>query len=234
MWAAALQTAFCGLMRGAEFSLQDGETFDSLLHLTRADVRFKVDASGLPYMVIMMRPAKGKPGARKTVPLIIGGGGKLLDAVAAMRRMIELDPVPPEEEATTPLFRRASGEAIRVAEVRAVVKMLMRGLGLDERRFGAHSLRIGGATAALAAGVPAAAIRVAGRWASNVYEIYTRCSRQSAAALGTTIGSTRFEDLERGEEFVDEELMLLSTERPAMATSDFIEQEMIDDALDGD
>jgi hypothetical protein len=36
-WAAALMVAFCGLMRGAEFALQDGEAFCPSRNLTRAD-----------------------------------------------------------------------------------------------------------------------------------------------------------------------------------------------------
>ena len=71
--------------------------------------------------------------------------------------MVAADPIDPKLEASTPLFRRANGEAIKVSEVRAMVKLLMGLLGLDSRRFGAHSLRIGGVTAAMAAGVPAAA-----------------------------------------------------------------------------
>ena len=62
-WAAAMTVAFCGLLRGAEFALQDGERFDALRHLTRADVSFRRDESGREYVVLMMRPAKGKPGA---------------------------------------------------------------------------------------------------------------------------------------------------------------------------
>jgi len=56
-----------------------------------------------------------------------------------------------------------------VEQVRGTVKYLMLSLGLDPRKFGAHSLRIGGATAALSAGLSPAAIRAAGRWASDVY-----------------------------------------------------------------
>jgi hypothetical protein len=43
-----------------------------------------------------MRPAKGEPGAGKELPLLLGGGGSLLDLVAALRRLWAADPVPPE------------------------------------------------------------------------------------------------------------------------------------------
>ena len=82
-----------------------------------------------------------------------------------------------------------------------------------------------------AAGVPAAAIRIAGRWASDIYVIYCRCSRQSAARMATVIGSTDFEDIERGTTFCDEELMPTTAERPASAMEAFMEQELADDVL---
>jgi hypothetical protein len=232
-WRAALEVAFCGLLRAAEFGVQDGEDFDPRRHLTRADVKFRRSSDGVEYVVIRMRPAKGAPGQGKTVPLILGGGGSLLDPVRALRRLFAMDPVAPEDEASTPLFRRPSGAAIRVSETRTVVKALMALLGLDAQRFGAHSLRIGGASAALAAGLSPAAIRAAGRWASDVYQIYCRCSRQSAAQMASVIGSTSFDDIERGVEFADEELLLTSAELPYGSLQDFIEDDMIDDALAG-
>ena len=88
----------------------------------------------------------------------------------------------------------------------------------------------GGATAALAAGMSAAAIRAAGRWSSDIYQIYCRLSRESAAGVATVIGSTSFEDLERGVQFVDEELMLTAAEMPSGGVSSFVEQDLIDDA----
>ena len=38
MWRAALTAAFAGLMRGGEIARQDGQRFDTELHLTRADM----------------------------------------------------------------------------------------------------------------------------------------------------------------------------------------------------
>ena len=72
-------------------------------------------------------------------------------------------------------------------------------------------MRIGGATAAAAAGVPPATIRCCGRWNSDVFEIYCRLTKQAAARMTAVIGSTAFDDMERGE-FHHEELELLSSE----------------------
>ena len=75
--------------------------------------------------------------------------------------------------------------------------------------FGAHSLRIGGATAALAAGIPPETIRLLGRWSSDCYQLYVRMTRQAAGDVGVRIGSTSFDDIER-RAFKSEELVLPS------------------------
>ena len=92
-----------------------------------------------------------------------------------------------------------------------MVKYLMESIGENPNHFGAHSMRIGGASAAYAAGIEPSAIRIAGRWSSDIYEIYVRLSARGAAQLGATIGSTTFEDLERST-FASEELELLPAE----------------------
>ena len=61
--------------------------------------------------------------------------------------------------------------------------------GLPPHLFGAHSLRIGGATAALSAGGEPSQIRLMGRWSSDVYEVYCRMSEAAALRVGAAIGS---------------------------------------------
>ena len=63
-----------------------------------------------------------------------------------------------------------------------------------------------------------ALIRLSGRWASDVYEIYCRLSKQAAARLSSTIGSTAFDDLESGE-FVDEEFAFTRDAASRVATA---------------
>jgi hypothetical protein len=200
MWRAALTTAFCGLMRGGELGCQDGEAFNASLHLTRADLSFFKEG-GVLHARIRMRPLKKERGSRlKGSTVVLRGGGSLIDPVAELWRMLELDPVPKAERATTPLFRLANGQPVRTGDVRECVRALMRRIGCDPLQFGAHSLRIGGATAAMAAGVDSAVIKVMGRWSSDVFMIYTRINRESAARMSSVIASTPFHDLERGVE----------------------------------
>ena len=152
------------------------------------------------------------------MPLILKSGGTLLDPVTELWELYQRDKVPKAAAATTPLFRRADGTAFKVTDVRNVVKWLMTSVGEDARLYGAHSLRIGGATAALAAGVPPATIRLMGRWSSDVYELYVRMTRQAAATFASAIGSTSFEDVERGA-FTNDELVLSSCCRGSLMGS---------------
>ena len=70
-----------------------------------------------------------------------------------------------------------------------MVKAVMQAAGRDPALFGGHSLRIGGATAALAAGVHPNLIRLMGRWKSDVYELYCRMSIEAALGVGEAIAS---------------------------------------------
>ena len=55
--------------------------------------------------------------------------------------------------------------------------------------FTAHSLRVGGATAAMAAGVAPETIKMLGRWDSGAYKVYCRLSRQAAMRLSHAVAS---------------------------------------------
>ena len=218
MWRAALAVAFCGLLRGGEIGLPDGVSFSALYGISHADLRF-LRRNGKLVAAIKLHVLKGKVLTGKTVTVFLESGGTLLDPVLELLEMLRLDPVDEALRAETPLFCIAGGEAITRRDVASMVKALMQAIGLDPARFGAHSLRIGGATAALAAGVPPTLIRVAGRWASDVFEIYTRLSMEAAAGMACIVGSTPFQDVEQGE-FVSEELEALPFERAAMAHVD--------------
>ena len=196
-WRAALTVGFCGLLRGGEFALQDGEAFDAARHLTRGDVRFFTE-DGIRHAGVMIRQLKTTNTNDKRVEVILRGGGTLFDPVEELWQLFRIDRCKREEAATTPLFRGATRDALTVRQVRDMIKALMAAIGCDPDRYGAHSLRIGGATAALAAGIEPAVIRAMGRWSSEVYEIYMRLTRETAAArMSTTIASTAFHDLEQ-------------------------------------
>ena len=159
----------------------------------------RILAVGVSVFRLMMRPVKNAKILRgKTFALVLAGGGSLIDPVEALRAHVAVAAaaVPESEWPSTPLFG-SGGQPLHVRDVRRMVKALMASIGANPRMFGAHSLRIDGATAALAGGVEPSVIRVYGRWSSDIAEMYMRCS--------LLIGSTPFDDIER-DCFCDEEL----------------------------
>ena len=142
---AAISVAFQGLLRSAEFSLKDGKTFNPRLHLTRHDVKELIDER----VIIMMAPCKNmKHLGGKTSPLVIGGGGGFIDAVAELQNLLKVDPTPAGKAHYTPLFRDpTTNDALRYSTLLPLLRTMMSSIGENPDQFGTHSLRIGGCTA---------------------------------------------------------------------------------------
>ena len=87
-----------------------------------------------------------------------------------------VDPVSPELAASTPLFRDPTngGRTFTVDAVREEIRALMCGIGRVGTLYGAHSMRIGGATALAFLGAAPEAIKAHGRWRSDAYMRYVR------------------------------------------------------------
>ena len=102
---------------------------------------------------------------------------------------------------------RVRREAAAAAESDAAAAVLAEREATEAR---AHSLRIGGATAALAVGVSPQLIRLMGRWSSDIYEIYCRRSMQSVVAVGRALAAAIVTP--EGETFQDEHLEVLPSE----------------------
>ena len=85
-----------------------------------------------------------------------------LEAMAALQR------AHPERfgtgsEALKPLFRRAKGGPVLTSQVKTLLDKAALAVGLPPERMGTHSLRIGGASALLHAGLPIETIKRKGR-----------------------------------------------------------------------
>ena len=145
----------------------------------------------------------------KHATVVLAGGGAVIEPVVALRRWLAVRRRHGVPEAA-PLFCHIGGGMITVEEVREAVRDAMAAAGRSRWLYGAHSLRIGGASAALAAGVPPALIRLLGRWSSDVYEIYCRMSRQAALRAGQMLSSSAVTSFEGA--FHQEHLELLPEE----------------------
>ena len=198
---AALELAFCGLLRVSEYAAASrSRAAYSKSRLPKvSDLSFGRDEHGDFAQVWVWPRKKGVVSAGKRVPVIVRDGC-LLRPVNSLRRMMAMRDAADD----SPLFC-VGGRPLVVADVNRLVKLVARAAGVDPAPFSSHSLRIGGATAALAAGMSPLTIRIMGRWDSDVYRVYCKLSRQSALRVGAVIASTPF-DVVAGA-FGDEDLL---------------------------
>jgi hypothetical protein len=228
MVRSALSFALGALARAAEYALGEGEEFEVSEHLTPRDVTF-FSNGGHRNARLKMRKRKDLRMLRgKHATVVLAGGGRFIDPVAALEKWLEWRAtlgLP----ADGPLFCWPSGVAITTADVRRMVKYLMAAIGLDPTKYGAHSLRIGGATAALAAGVAPQLIRLLGRWSSDVYEIYCRMSMEAALAVGRAVTSAEVSTFEGGFELEHLELQPNEVDMVGRAMADATEKDSDDE-----
>lgn len=92
-----------------------------------------------------------------------------------------------------PLFQHADGSALTYTILNSAIKKLAVACGLSQKSISGHSLRIGGATSLIRAGVPAHVVKELGRWKSVTYQQYIRLSSQMRATVARLLGeaSTR-------------------------------------------
>ena len=90
----------------------------------------------------------------KCVPVYIYAGGTTLDAYKELKQLVETDPIPAERAPHTPLFRDPrTGGPLSVPQLRDLVRALLYAAGTyDVSNYGAHSLRVGGASALFSIG----------------------------------------------------------------------------------
>ena len=189
---AMVTSAFQGLLRGREVCKADGKEWDAALDLARGDIAALLEDR----LVFFVRPAKNMKYTKgKTVPIVIGAGGEFIDAHAEMAEMLRVDPVSRTNAAGTPMFRHADGSAFSVAQLRDIVKALMRCVGEPAEEFGAHSLRIGGATALFAAGADPIVIKTMGRWSSDCFRLYVRACFEQTLSWTRKAGSSTVNDV---------------------------------------
>ena len=202
--AACAECAFAGLLRGGEVT---SPKFNKYRDVSRADVKFYHKGPKGPYAVIQTRNTKAKGKKRwNKVQVFLPSGGAYVDPYRALVRMFEKDPVHESKLAETPLFRDPfNNEPITVAQLRKSVKDLMSALGLDRSKYGAHSLRIGGATALYACGVDALTIKTLGRWSSEAYQLYVRQCGGRAFMACRGACSKKVDDLAQECSFIDDD-----------------------------
>ena len=200
-YATAFEVCLVAIARAGEIAsgLPRG-AFDALRHPSRADLTFEYDSAGNPIsatIMIVNSKARGSE-ARRKVPVVLPMRGSYLSPGYRLWLLDRsIDPVPYELRATTPLFRDpATNTILTVDGLRASLRAILSNIGRDGSTYGAHSLRIGGATAMAFCHASAEVIKDVGRWNSDAYLRYIRECRGDYMSYMTRICSADVDDME--------------------------------------
>lgn len=175
LWAACCLGYF-GFLRAGEFTATSGVPPSIRL----ADV--SVDSNTAPSVLkVHLRKAKTDPFG-KGVDLFLGKTGAPLCPVAAMLKFLGV-----RSKEDGPLFILEGGAPLSRDLLVKKVRRALESAGLDQSQYTGHSFRIGAATSAAAAGVPAHIIKMMGRWSSEAYMLYIQTPRESLASVSVAI-----------------------------------------------
>ena len=144
----------------------------------------------------------------RKLPVRLAVRGKYLSPGYHLYQLCEkIDPVPEAAKASTPLFRHpATNAPITVDQMRGMLRSLMDAIGLDGSKYGAHSCRIGGATALAFLHADETTIKTLGRWKSDAYLMYVRECKSEHRRWAQSVCDARVDTYEADCLVVDEDL----------------------------
>ena len=187
MWFALLRVSECHT-DSRNSTLQ----FDPTVHATRGDISFYPSLEDPNYIEFDVKVSKTNPTAdRQGFKARVYRTGASICAVRALQQLFQRDPASPQ----SPLFdyrsaaERSSGKPRKATRARFVqwVSALLAASGIQDnlkaRKINSHSFRAGAATVLAASGLPPDVLKLAGRWRSDVYEVYLNHLRSSPGVL---------------------------------------------------
>ena len=158
----ALTTGFWGFFRSGELF---PEKFSPHLHITCADVILHDDRA-----TIHLKSSKTDV-ERRGVDIQLFQTRNSVCAVTALRNFIRIRD---QCDVHSPFFCSQYGQPFTRRVFVSRLKHLLLRLGIDSTSYSGHSMRVGAATSAAAAGVPDHLIQALGRWSSLSYLRYIR------------------------------------------------------------
>ncbi|XP_068689358.1 uncharacterized protein [Montipora foliosa] len=176
LWAA-FTLAFFGFLRSSEFTCND-HVFDPATHLCFKDVTFIPHVESPDYMLVTIKRSKTDP-FRNGCTLTLARSTTSICAVMAMKDYVfQCQP-----SSAGPLFTFTSGKWLTRTSLTHALRDVLQQCGIQPQHYFSHSFRIGAATTAAAAGIPAWLIKVLGRWSSDCYERYIRTPQETLLAI---------------------------------------------------
>lgn len=177
LWAACCLGYF-GFMRSGEFTA----TGSYPPAISASDLA--VDSHSSPSIVkVTLRRAKTDPFG-KGVDIYFGKTNSPICPVAGLLNYMAIRP---KGNSSGPLLVHADGSPLTRDQFVGMVKKTIHMARIDASGYSGHSFRIGAASSAAAAGVPAYFIKMLGRWESEAYHLYIRTPRASLASISQLI-----------------------------------------------
>ena len=175
MFWAACCLAYFGFLRASEFTVPNATAYSPAFHLSVTDVA--ADQRVAPSRIqVTIKVSKTDP-FRQGCVITLGLGLPPLCPVESMLTYLAL-----RGGTVGPLFVRANGAPLTRAYFTDRFRVLLREAGINGH-YSSHSFRIGAATSAALAGVPAHTIQTLGRWTSSAYLTYIRTPRSRLSEL---------------------------------------------------
>lgn len=143
---------------------------------------FSVDSHSNPSVCrIFLRRSKTDQEGRG-VFIYLGKTDSPLCPVTALTNYMAVRPGPPGA-----LFVSQDGSPLTRDAFVSAVKQALLSAGIDNSAYSGHSFRIGAATAAARAGIPAFLIKLLGRWESEAFQLYVQTPRETLASISKRI-----------------------------------------------
>ena len=175
LWWSASTLAFFGLLRVSEYTSTWVRRYQPNITLAKSNISFNFNNTIMTVSIKVSKTDVFRAGCR----IHIGSTNNMLCPVNAMRlylasRTIEVGP----------LYYFSDNSFLTRGRMASFLTQCLRNINLNT-----HSFRIGGATALAASGVPAATIRVVGRWSSDCYIRYLRFTPPMLSQLSSCMCS---------------------------------------------
>ena len=176
LYWAAFSLAFYGFLRVGEYTAPTRFSTNARTLLAR---HLLLAADSLTISLPSSKTSQFAPPA----PIHIGATSSSMCPVQAMRRFLRSRRAP----LSAPLFVFPDGSFLSSRLVSTTLKWALLQAGEDPTAYSSHSLRIGAATTAAAAGLPDHLIQKLGRWRSGAYKSYIRPQPDQLQSSSVTI-----------------------------------------------
>ena len=171
-WALVL-LLFFGVSRKGDHLPSSRTKFDETTDTTVSDVtRVSEDVT---MVKIKQTKTRSRDHLHNGKPFVRDKGNPLCPVTALESYMASTPIREGEDPTSTALFRHEDGSAVSGDDLTKFVKIAAKAIGLEPDYYSGHSLRIGGATAALACkSGDEYSVKVLGMWVGEAVQLYTR------------------------------------------------------------